>query len=161
MVLWHGQAQIGDSGPPIGQKARAKVRVTPCFGDDPRAVLRDPFLLRQVTKLLDGRRCLEATLVERRLDRIDARFDRRNASSGEIVIDNVRSPYNPIRSGKEWRQPATMPARNASRCDRKYYPRGGRFAMSAGEPCIGLGGPCLERGQPIAATAALACRAAQ
>jgi hypothetical protein len=91
-MLRHGEAELEDGGAAVGEQALAESRVDPRPCDDARAVLRDPYVLGKVPQFIDGFRCVHASLVERRLDRIDALLQRRGALDDRIVVRHVHPP---------------------------------------------------------------------
>ena len=79
VVARHRQAQLGDRGAAVGEQAGAKRRVGPGAGDDARAVLRQPFLLREVLQLGDDVVRRHAALARGGLDGGEALLDRCSA----------------------------------------------------------------------------------
>src|SRR6185312_1171027 len=86
VVPGHREAQLRHRRAAIGKQALPEAGIHPGARDDASAILGDPFLLGQVAQLLHGFGSLEAALVERRLDRIDARFDARSALDDSVGV---------------------------------------------------------------------------
>jgi len=88
MVRGHRESELGHCCAAIGQQALAERGVCPGPGDDTGAVLRQPFLKRQVTQFADGLGRLQPVRIERRLDCVDALLHGRCPRYG-IAIGNA------------------------------------------------------------------------
>ena len=70
-MLWHRHAKLGDGLATVGKKSRAERWIDPGLRYDTCPVLWNPLFLSEMVQLLDSRRRVHSTRVERGLNRFD------------------------------------------------------------------------------------------
>src|SRR4029079_9530425 len=96
VMLWHREAELGDGGAAVGEEALAECGVDPGARHDASAVLRNPLPLGELSQFTAALGSIQAALVERLLDGIDAPLDRGGALNDGSVIGHMHRSFGEL-----------------------------------------------------------------